>query len=41
LAALSARGQSVIFGVEQLDRGYEEFEKRLRSLGADIKRAKE
>lgn len=41
LAALCASGESVIFGVEQLDRGYEEFENRLRSLGADIKRDKE
>lgn len=41
LAALSARGESVIFGVEHLDRGYERFEKRLKSLGANIKRVKE
>lgn len=38
LAALAARGQSTIYGVEHLDRGYESFEKRLRSLGADIRR---
>lgn len=41
LAALSAKGESVVFGVEHLDRGYEHFEKRLQSLGADIKRVKE
>lgn len=41
LAALSAAGESVVFGVEHLDRGYEHFEKRLRRLGANIKRAKE
>jgi UDP-N-acetylglucosamine 1-carboxyvinyltransferase len=41
LAALSARGESVIFGVEHLDRGYEKLGERLRSLGADIKRVKE
>lgn len=40
LAALAAKGESVIFGVEHLDRGYENFEKRLRSLGADIRREK-
>jgi UDP-N-acetylglucosamine 1-carboxyvinyltransferase len=40
LAALSSEGESVIFGVEHLDRGYEEFEKRLNTLGADIKRNK-
>lgn len=38
LAALAARGTSVIFGVEHLDRGYERLEERLRSLGADIER---
>lgn len=41
LAALSAKGESVVFGLEHLDRGYEQFEKRLKSLGADIKRVKE
>jgi len=40
LAALSAIGESVIFGIEHLDRGYEKLEERLRLLGADIKRAK-
>lgn len=39
LAALSAKGESVIFGVEHLDRGYERFDEKLRRLGADIKRA--
>ncbi|MBU2632181.1 UDP-N-acetylglucosamine 1-carboxyvinyltransferase [Patescibacteria group bacterium] len=38
IAALAARGESVIFGIEHLDRGYENFEKRLLSLGANIKR---
>lgn len=38
LAALSAAGESVIFGVEHLDRGYEKLEEGLGSLGADIKR---
>ncbi|MDP2649288.1 MAG: UDP-N-acetylglucosamine 1-carboxyvinyltransferase [bacterium] len=41
LAALAAKGQSVVFGVEHLDRGYEHFEDRLQKLGADIKRVKE
>jgi UDP-N-acetylglucosamine 1-carboxyvinyltransferase len=39
LAALAANGRSTIFGLEYLDRGYEGFEKALRSLGADIKRS--
>ncbi|HKC14624.1 MAG TPA: UDP-N-acetylglucosamine 1-carboxyvinyltransferase [Patescibacteria group bacterium] len=38
LAALAAEGESVIFGLEHLDRGYEEFDKRLKKLGADIER---
>lgn len=41
LAALAAKGTSTIFGIEKLDRGYEDFEKRLNSLGADIKRVEE
>ena len=41
LAALAAGGESIIFGVEHLDRGYEKFEKRLRALGANIKRDEE
>jgi UDP-N-acetylglucosamine 1-carboxyvinyltransferase len=36
LAALSARGESIILDVEHLDRGYEEFDKRLNKLGASI-----
>ncbi|MEK7060989.1 MAG: UDP-N-acetylglucosamine 1-carboxyvinyltransferase [Patescibacteria group bacterium] len=38
LAALSAQGESIIFGLEHLDRGYEKFDKRLKKLGANIKR---
>lgn len=41
LAALVAKGESYIHGVEQVDRGYENIESRLRSLGASIKRVKE
>lgn len=41
LAALSAKGESVIFGLEHLDRGYEDFDKRLRGLGANIQRVKD
>ncbi len=39
-AALSARGQSSITNVEQIDRGYESLDERLKSMGADIKRTK-
>lgn len=38
LAALAASGQSIIFGLAHLDRGYEKFGERLKSLGADIER---
>lgn len=41
LAALSASGESVIHGVEQVDRGYEKIEERLGALGAHIKRVTE
>jgi len=38
LAGLAARGTTVISGVDQLDRGYQGLEERLRALGADIYR---
>jgi UDP-N-acetylglucosamine 1-carboxyvinyltransferase len=38
IAALSADGKSVIHNIEQIDRGYENIDQRLRSLNADIKR---
>ena len=38
-AALCAKGTSVINNVEQIDRGYEELDTRLRALGAKIERA--
>lgn len=41
LAALAAEGKTEISGVHHLDRGYENFEKKLRRLGASIKRIKE
>lgn len=41
LAALAAKGKSTIFGIGKLDRGYEAFETRLNSLGANVVRAKE
>lgn len=37
LAALTASGESVIDGVEFIERGYEKLADRLKSLGADIK----
>tara|TARA_B100000579_G_scaffold368288_1_gene329123 strand:- start:371 stop:1633 length:1263 start_codon:yes stop_codon:yes gene_type:complete len=38
LAALSAKGKSTINRIYHLDRGYEEIEKKLRKVGARIKR---
>lgn len=38
IAALSAKGKSTVLNIEQIDRGYENIEDRLKSLGADIKR---
>jgi UDP-N-acetylglucosamine 1-carboxyvinyltransferase len=38
IAALSAEGTSTIHNIEQIDRGYEQIDKRLRDLGAKIER---
>jgi len=38
IAALSAEGTSIIENIEQIDRGYQNIEKRLQLLGADIER---
>jgi UDP-N-acetylglucosamine 1-carboxyvinyltransferase len=38
LAGLRADGQTEVSGVAHIDRGYENFEGRLRSLGADVSR---
>lgn len=41
LAALSARGQSTIRNIGQIDRGYEQVDLKLASLGANIQRLRE
>ncbi|MGQ9814503.1 MAG: UDP-N-acetylglucosamine 1-carboxyvinyltransferase [Candidatus Roseilinea sp.] len=38
IAALCAEGHSVISNIQQIDRGYERFDEKLRALGADIQR---
>ena len=38
IAALSAKGTSIIHNIEQIDRGYENIDERLRRLGAKIER---
>src|SRR5476651_2582103 len=37
-AALSAKGTSTIYNIEQIERGYQHIDKRLIALGANIKR---
>ncbi|HSJ14945.1 MAG TPA: UDP-N-acetylglucosamine 1-carboxyvinyltransferase [Longimicrobiales bacterium] len=39
IAALGAEGQSTIYNVAQIERGYERIDERLRALGASIARA--
>src|SRR5476651_1434336 len=38
IAALSADGKSTISNIEQIDRGYQNIDTRLKDLGADINR---
>lgn len=38
IAAMSAEGESVIHNILQIDRGYQDIDKRLNALGADIRR---
>lgn len=41
IAALIATGESVIYGIEHIERGYEKFVERLSSVGAKIREVKE
>jgi UDP-N-acetylglucosamine 1-carboxyvinyltransferase len=38
IAALSAQGESTIYNIEQIQRGYQHIDERLKALGADITR---
>lgn len=38
IAALSAEGTSIIYNIEQIERGYQDIDSRLCALGAQIKR---
>lgn len=38
IAALSAKGKSIIENINQIDRGYQNIEGRLQAIGADIRR---
>jgi UDP-N-acetylglucosamine 1-carboxyvinyltransferase len=41
VAALAAKGETVIHRIYHLDRGYENMEGKLSKIGADVKRIKE
>ena len=41
IAAMSAEGTSIINNIDQIDRGYQQIEKRLNALGAKIERVTE
>ncbi|NPA45325.1 MAG: UDP-N-acetylglucosamine 1-carboxyvinyltransferase [Chlorobi bacterium] len=38
IAAMSAKGTSIIHNIEQIDRGYQNIDKRLNAIGAEIER---
>ena len=38
IAAMAAEGTSIIHNIDQIDRGYQDIERRLNALGANIKR---
>ena len=40
IAALAARGKTILNDIYQVDRGYEKIEERLKKLGANIRRIK-
>jgi UDP-N-acetylglucosamine 1-carboxyvinyltransferase len=40
IAAMVAKGESKIYNIRQIDRGYANIDKKLQNLGADIKREK-
>jgi UDP-N-acetylglucosamine 1-carboxyvinyltransferase len=39
VAAMLAKGESVVDGAHYIDRGYENIDEKLRKLGVNIKRA--
>lgn len=41
IAALTAAGKSEVLGIEHIDRGYEAFDEKLRTVGAKIERVEE
>ena len=41
IAGVVANGQTELYNIEHIDRGYENIEEKFRNLGADIKRVSE
>ncbi len=41
IAAVAAEGESLIYNIEQIDRGYERFDEKIRNLGGTIERLEE
>ena len=41
IAAMSAEGKSVIHNIDQIDRGYQDIDKRLNRIGAHIERIRQ
>ena len=38
IAAMSAKGKSIIRNINQIDRGYQNIDQRLNAIGAEIRR---
>ena len=38
IAAMSAKGESLIYNINQIDRGYQNIDTRLQAIGAEIRR---
>jgi UDP-N-acetylglucosamine 1-carboxyvinyltransferase len=41
IAGIIASGETQLFNLDHIDRGYENIEEKFRNLGANIKRVKE
>ncbi len=41
IAAVAAEGESIIYNIEQIDRGYEQLDRKIRALGGQVERCEE
>ncbi len=41
MAGIIAKGETQVYNIEHIDRGYENIEQKFRNLGANIKRVTE